>query len=74
MNGEKSDVGIVANKLARKAAKASELACFFLDRQYELRLKRRRLVRSPKPVKMSNGVKPCARQEPGSHEVRRTGE
>lgn len=29
MNGEKSDVGIVVNKLARKAAKASELAFFF---------------------------------------------
>lgn len=56
MNGEKSDVGIVVNKLTRKAAKVSELACFFfffLHRQYKLRLKRRRLVRSPKPVKMS---------------------
>lgn len=29
MNGEKSDVGIVVNKLTRKAAKVSELACFF---------------------------------------------
>ncbi|BBH23923.1 hypothetical protein Back11_52680 [Paenibacillus baekrokdamisoli] len=29
MNGEKSDVGIVAKKLARKAAKASESALFF---------------------------------------------
>ena len=28
-NGEKSDVGIVAKKLARKAAKASESAFFF---------------------------------------------
>ena len=72
MDGEKSDVGIVVRKLAGKAAKASETARVAVassDSKGKDLCEARNLTKA----RTIEGT-PCARQKPGSQEVRRSGD
>lgn len=73
MNGEKSDVGIVTKKLARKAAKVSESAFFFIADAStdpkgrdlcEARNRGRRVIEGSHVPDRSRGVMKC--EEPGN--------